>query len=123
MTATMPYHHFDYVVLAGSIQYFSDLSSLVTRLLTLLAPHGEIHLLDSPLYPADEIGAAHSRSLKYFSDAGFPAMAAYYYHHSWQSLQPFDPDLIYNPNTVLNKLKQKFTVASPFPWVRIKARQ
>ena len=123
MTASMPYNRFDFVVLAGSVQYFSNLPSLVKRLLTLLGPGGEIHLLDSPLYESDEINSAHSRTVRYYSDAGFPEMAAYYHHHSWQMLQPFHPELIYNPNTVLNKLKRKFMAASPFPWVRIKARQ
>jgi SAM-dependent methyltransferase len=123
MTASMPYNRFNYIVLAGSLQYFSDLRSLITRLLTLLGPAGEIHLLDSPLYHPDEVDSAHSRTVKYFSDAGFPEMAAYYHHHSWETLQPFHPEVLYNPNSVVNKLRRKFTAASPFPWIRMKARK
>jgi SAM-dependent methyltransferase len=44
---------FDIIVIAAAIQYFPNLPQLVEDALAFLRPHGELHLLDSPLPPID----------------------------------------------------------------------
>ncbi|HEV3414609.1 MAG TPA: class I SAM-dependent methyltransferase [Puia sp.] len=44
---------FDIIVMAATIQYFPSLPQLVSDALCYLRPHGELHLLDSPLVPTD----------------------------------------------------------------------
>lgn len=117
------YSHFDYIILSGSLQYFRDIGILITKLLTLLADHGEIHILDSPVYNEAEVASAVIRSEKYFASAGFPLIKQHYYHQSWEMLKPFHPKILYDPAMFLNKIKQKISVASPFPWVKIKKRE
>ena len=40
---------FDIIVVAATLQYFPSLTRIVSDALTYLRPHGELHLLDSPL--------------------------------------------------------------------------
>lgn len=117
--AHFPYSLFDYIILSGSIQYFRDIGILFAKLLTLLADNGEIHIVDSPVYNEDDVASANIRSEKYFINAGFPLMKQQYHHHTWQMLDPFHPVIFYNPDFFLNRMKRKFSVASPFPWIKI----
>ena len=43
-------NQFDLIVLNASIQYFSDINELVTKLKTFLKPSGEINIIESPFY-------------------------------------------------------------------------
>lgn len=111
----------DMVLIQGSIQYFPDLSQLLRRLQRLLAKDGAIHILDSPVYPNPE-GAeqASERSQVYYRQQGCPAMHAFYHHHSWASLQPFNYEVQYRPDAWLPRIKRLFGKrASPFPWIRV----
>lgn len=117
---TVPFDRVDCIVLAASIQYFADVPSLLNRLLNLLADEGEIHILDSPFYDDCRIPSARNSSNAYFRGRGFPMMRKYYYHHSWKSIVPFNPGILYDPRDRLNKLRQKLMSASPFPWIVIK---
>lgn len=119
LIASLPYSHFDYIILSGSIQYFRDIGILFAKLFALLADNGEIHIVDSPFYNEDDVSSAYKRSEEYFTSAGFPLMEQHYHHHTWQMLKPFHPKILYNPAIFFNKMKQKVSVASPFPWVLI----
>jgi ubiquinone/menaquinone biosynthesis C-methylase UbiE len=44
---------FDIIVVAAASQYFPDLPHLIRETLSYLRPHGELHLLDSPLLSSD----------------------------------------------------------------------
>jgi SAM-dependent methyltransferase len=44
---------FDIIVVAATIQYFPSLPVLIREALTYLRPHGELHLMDSPLLVSD----------------------------------------------------------------------
>jgi SAM-dependent methyltransferase len=44
---------FDIIVIAAAIQYFPSLPKLVREALVYLRPHGELHILDSPLSQQD----------------------------------------------------------------------
>ncbi len=109
----------DVFVLAGAIQYFSDPKALLQRLLSLLRPKGEIHILDSPFYNEKDLGAAARRGRKHFEKIGHSIMQNYYFYHSWESIQPVQYELLYDPSSIVEKLKRFVITDSPFPWIRI----
>jgi ubiquinone/menaquinone biosynthesis C-methylase UbiE len=111
----------DVIIVASAIQYFNNLPLLINKLLTLLMPSGEIHILDSPLYHKQTVGRASLRSTAYFSKTGSSGMANFYFHHTWESLRDFHFQVLYDPMTLQNKIKRKLGSASPFPWIRISA--
>ncbi len=112
---------FDVIILASVIQYFPDLPWLFMQLRGLLRSGGEIHVLDSPLYAAADVEPARRRSLSYYTELGFPEMAAVYYHHTAASLDPFHPEFLYRPGGIRSRLaRQAGRAPSPFPWVRLR---
>jgi len=112
----------DLVLLAGSVQYFPDLPSLLTRLCSLLNPGGELQIIDSPFYDDGAVDGARQRSEAYYRGIGCPEMAAHYHHHTWDQLRPFHPDLLHDPRRVLSRLRRRMPGSgeSPFPWIRIR---
>ena len=111
---------FDIVLLASVIQYFPDLPALIRALWPLLKPGGEIHLLDSPIYPAPEIPAARQRTLVYYTSLGFPEMSEHYFHHPVAALDAFSPRWLYHPGGIRARIKRWLGQSvSPFPWVVI----
>jgi len=108
---------FDCIVFAASVQYFSSLSDTVKKTLRLLKPGGEIHILDSHFYSLDDISEAKHRSVLYYESAGFPEMAAYYFHHSLNELHDFNYSILYDPKNLLNKFIPN---KNPFYWICIK---
>lgn len=112
---------FDIIILASSIQYFSDLPVLFKTLCNFLKPNGEIHVMDSPLYRDEDVKSAAQRSREYYADIGFPEMADFYFHHAFSALDTFHPIVLYQPNPGLLRLKHRFRkLDSPFPWVCIR---
>ena len=112
---------FDFIVLNASAQYFPELDTLIQHLKTLLSANGEIHIMDSPIYKSrDDVSAAASRSRNYYLGKGIPEMAEYYFHHSYQDIEDYSIEILYNPDTVIEKIKAKFFAETPFPWIRIK---
>ncbi len=118
-SAPIPAYHFDFIILSASLQYFRDIHILLQRLLTLLAQHGEIHIIDSPLYSREDLSAAARRSESYFVKNGVPLMQEYYFHHSYSVFNAFQTKILHDPATPLNWLRNKSGVGSPFPWIRI----
>ncbi len=109
----------DAIVVAGVIQYFPDLPALIIRLLQLLRPPGEIHILDSPLYTSGKALLARERSFDYFRKSGHENMIDHYHHHAWESLRGFSYDVLYDPNSWRSRLNRLYMTDSPFPWIRI----
>lgn len=109
----------DYIILASSIQYFDDLNKLLSTLLETMSSKGEIHILDSPIYPDERVAEAKARSGKYFESQGSP-MARHYHHYSWSALSAFRYRLEYDPLNFQTRIKNKFRIDSPFPWIKIK---
>lgn len=105
---------FDIVVIASAIQYFADLTLLLQTLFPLLASDGEIHILDSPLYSAEELPAARERSRRYYEELGYPEMAFYYHHHTLAALAAHKPRWLYVPQRGDRRNRVQ---DSPFPWV------
>jgi SAM-dependent methyltransferase len=119
--APVPEHTFDIIILASVIQYFSDLSALIQTLRALMSVHGEIHILDSPLYRENQAAPARERTRAYYRGLGFPEMADHYYHHTLASLEQFSPDWIYRPDAWRIRLRRRFVQGSaPFPWLCIR---
>lgn len=109
---------FDVIILASVIQYFPDLPGLIRILHALLRPGGEIHILDSPLYPESEIPAAQQRTRAHYTSLGLPEMAEYYYHHPISVLADFSPRWLYRPQGLRPRLMRLLGQwVSPFPWI------
>ena len=100
---------FNAIVIASAIQYFPDVTGLIRALVRLLAPEGEIHIIDSPLYSAETRNKARERTRTYYENLGFPQMADHYHHHLLSSLDPYHPVTRYVPVAGSGD--------SPFPWI------
>jgi ubiquinone/menaquinone biosynthesis C-methylase UbiE len=110
----------DIVVLASVIQYFPDLTTLLSKLRCLTKPNGEIHILDSPLYENEsDLADAKKRSHNYFSNLAHSNMKAHYYHHTWNCLRDVKFELLYDPMSVTGRVKRLLTNRSPFPWIKV----
>ncbi|MFT4524333.1 MAG: ubiquinone/menaquinone biosynthesis C-methylase UbiE [Bacteroidia bacterium] len=119
--SNLPKGHFNLITLNACVQYFPDAKKLVNRLIELLSISGEIHIIDSPFYEANEIESARKRTVAYYTALGFPEMASNYFHHSWDSLRPFKHEVKHNPNSLKNKLGSRLGISSsPFPWIIIR---
>lgn len=108
---------FDVIVLAASVQYFSSLNKIIAFALDQLNTGGEIHIIDTHFYAAEEIIDARSRTAQYYRLLGFPGMENHYFHHSLNELNNFRYRLLFNPASFRNRVLGK---KDPFPWVCIK---
>lgn len=111
---------FDLIVLSSSIQYFADLAILIHCLQPLLLEGGEIHILDSPIYSnKHEALSAKKRSEDYFNSMQHAWMNHYYFHHTVDQFHQFNFNVLYNPSSLYNRIRKKFSSTSPFPWIQI----
>lgn len=119
----IPAGRVDLVLLAGSVQYFPFVPALVPRLLRLLRPGGELHILDSPFYGRGGAARARARSEEYYCYLGCPEMTGHYHHHCFDGLQPFGPELLFDPSRIMSRVRRRIPGSgeSPFPWIRIRA--
>ncbi|QHV99905.1 class I SAM-dependent methyltransferase [Spirosoma endbachense] len=108
---------FDKIVLNSSIQYFHSIRQLFNNLFKLLKPTGEIHILDSPFYEIGEVVNAKNRSLEYYQLIGYPDMANYYFHHTYQDLLPYFPIIKKSKPSLWDRVLGM--PASPFKWIVI----
>ncbi len=116
----LPRGAFDAAVLASAAQYFPDLPRLVRRLFELLAPGGEVLLLDGPLWRSRaEAEAADERSRAHYAGVGVPALAGAFRHHERALLEPFSPRWYYLPESAGARLARRILgrPLSPFPFV------
>lgn len=116
-----PRSSFDLVIFNSSLQYFSDLKVLMRELFYLLKSYGEIHIFDSPFYSEDEIEFAKNKINRYYYSLGCPQISNKYFYHTLKDLSGFNTNILYDPNTIKNKLSRiAFGNDSPFPWVVVK---
>jgi len=113
---------FDFILFAGSIQYFNNLPELFNRLFNYLANVGEIHIVDSNFYKKNEIQQAKMRTKKYYESVGFAEMIKYYHHHDWNEIKKYNHKLM-NPYGI--RFSKMFNSVSGtrrniFPWIAIK---
>jgi len=120
-TVDFPIDCIDLITLNASIQYFPNFKRIIDRLSGLLNDDGEIHIIDSPFYPENEINSAKQRTEEYYNSIGFSEMSQHYFHHSLKDLSAYNYEIQYKPNTLINKFKTMFFINdSPFPWIMIK---
>ena len=119
---TWPAAGFDLIILLSAIQYFPSLTNLMNRLQFLLAPDGEIHIADSPIYATlKEAEKASKRSAVYFDNLGFPSATSYYHHHSFEYLAPYQFQILYDPGQIFSRIKRMVLgQGSLFPWIKIR---
>lgn len=108
---------FDLIIFAASIQYFPSLRNIIALALQKTSPAGEIHILDSFLYSASALSAASKGSEQYYQSLEIPGMVHHYFHHTFEDLQLFHYEQLYNPRAFINKA---FRYKNPFPWFCIK---
>lgn len=109
---------FDIVVMAASIQYFSSVQSILNHILQYyLKPGSEIHIIDSPFYQADEVAAARERTVKYYTQLGFPEMIPFYFHHSFSELVSFKCHFMKN---IIIRQSPLIKNMHSFYWIRVK---
>ncbi len=126
LAAPMPTPRPTVIVLASVIQYAPDLGALIRRLADWLAPGGEIHVLDSPIYAPDDVPAARERTRRYYAELGVPEMAPVYQHHDWRAFDGFKVDVLSRPGTPRARIERRLLgrllgrPRSPFPWLRIR---
>lgn len=109
---------YDIIVFAASIQYFSSLGNVLGNAISVLKPGGEVHLIDSNFYSQKEVAAARQRTTDYYRSIGFPEMIDNYFHHSKEELIQFDHEILYDPYSLINRIKAN---KNPFYWIRINA--
>lgn len=108
--------YYDFIVLASSIQYFPSPSVIIAEAMQKLKPAGEIHILDSPFYKSEDIPIAKKRTEDHYKTIGLPEMAAYYFHHTMDSLDFFSYKTLYASSFMNRHL---FNNRNPFPWICI----
>lgn len=113
----LPEEAFDLITFGASFQYFSDPAKILAVCKTMLAPGGEIHIIDSPFYTPEEKLRAQQSSLRYFQSMQAEGMAEHYHHHSYDVLKNFHSELKYRPGSLIHKLCR--ITDSPFPWIKI----
>ncbi len=106
---------FDVVIFAASLQYFSPLQDMLQQVQQCLTDNGEIHIVDTMFYRPEQVADAQQRTLAHFTRQGYPAMAAYYFHHRLQDLDGFNYRILFHPERIVNKLFRKH----PFYWICI----
>jgi ubiquinone/menaquinone biosynthesis C-methylase UbiE len=114
---------FDAIVLAASVQYFSDLKLLFDTLMNLLNVQGKIYIIDSPFYDSKkEAELARERSLNHFRLLETPDMAEKYFHHTYNDLGSFKFSIMYNPTSFPTLVQRKIMKKplSIFPIICIK---
>jgi SAM-dependent methyltransferase len=109
---------FDLITFCCSFQYFPDVKEIIDTCFYYLKPGGSVHIIDTPFYDADEVEQAKKASQNYYQSMGFGELAQHYFHHSWDSLVPYDPVVHYR------KKKRSFLsffdgADSPFPWIEL----
>ncbi|MFL5739299.1 MAG: class I SAM-dependent methyltransferase [Flavisolibacter sp.] len=107
---------YDLIVFAASIQYFSSLQVAINKTMKLLKAGGEIHLIDTHLYRAEELEQARLRTENYFRSIEMEAMKHFYYQHSLKDLDGFNYSILYDPLSLVNRLLKR----GPFYWICIK---
>ncbi|HRH70867.1 MAG TPA: class I SAM-dependent methyltransferase [Flavobacteriales bacterium] len=118
-TSPLPEHSFDAVLFAASIQYFADPIAAIQRARHLLAPGGEVHVMDSILY-SSKAGtlAAVERSRAYYQDIGVPGMTDQYHAHELDTIRSAGNSRILAAPSGMDRTLARFgRTVSPFTHV------
>lgn len=117
LNEALPEDPFDIITFGASFQYFKDPVQILSVCKKLLAPGGEIHIVDSPFYAHEEKARAQQNSRNYFQSLQAEGMTEHYHHHSYDALKAFSIEWKYRPGSFLRRLLR--ITDSPFPWIKI----
>ncbi|HVS93566.1 MAG TPA: class I SAM-dependent methyltransferase [Mucilaginibacter sp.] len=107
---------FDVIVFAASLQYFPSVVTVLKQAQAILAPRGEIHLMDTHFYDPLDAVDADQRSRDYYASLGYPEMSEHYFHHSISEFWGFKYQVLFNPQNILNRLSRN----DPFYWITVR---
>jgi 2-polyprenyl-3-methyl-5-hydroxy-6-metoxy-1,4-benzoquinol methylase len=107
---------FDVILFASTLEHFPSAKKILHFCLTYLNHHGEIHLIDTPFCKPAEVKLAESRTKAYYTSFGYPEMADYYFHHTFDDLRSFRHAVLYNPRTWRHRFAR---IKSQHLWIRI----
>jgi len=112
---------FDIIVLASVLMYFPDMKALIDKLLSMLNPNGEIHIIDNALYDEKNIAEARRNTLKHYEKLGLPEADNIIHHQLMSELDIYNPEILYNPKAIANRVSRKVSKPelSPFYWMKI----
>jgi SAM-dependent methyltransferase len=118
----LPVERPDLVIMASVIQYLPAPADLVAALLHVVAPGGEVHVLDSPIYRPADVAAARQRTGQHYARLGVEEMAERYHHHAWDEFGSLVYDVLYRPDERIRRLERRLRrrPRSPFPWIRFR---
>jgi len=117
LNETLPEKPFDIITFGASFQYFKDAKQILDTCKNRLSKAGEIHIIDSPFYSENSKLNAKENSKHYFNKMGVEHMNNYYNHHSYSVFTNYNVEILYDPNSMINKLFRRSN--SPFPWIKI----
>jgi len=106
---------FDVIVFAASLQYFQSAKTTLELALSSLQDDGEVHIIDTHFYKAEELAKANERSCSYYHSLGFPQMADHYFHHAMDDLAGLNYHILLNPDSMLSLLAKR----GPFHWITV----
>jgi ubiquinone/menaquinone biosynthesis C-methylase UbiE len=106
---------FDVIVFAAVLPYFSSVAGTLQMALDKLYSRGEVHIIDTNFYTADNVTNAIQRCRDYYNAMELPSMAGRYFHHQLKELDGFKYEVLINPANIFNRISKK----EPFYWISI----
>lgn len=58
------------------------------------------------------------RGESHYENAGHPLMKNYYFYHTWDSIQSIRFKVLFDPSSVIEKIRKLVVSDSPFPWIK-----
>lgn len=110
------YVKFDVIIFAASFQYFPSAKDIIADAKQLLNEGGELHIIDTHFYNADEASLSAGRSKHYYAKMGVAEMAGHYFHHRINCFDELNHKVMFDPNNWLNRITKK----DAFYWIMIK---
>lgn len=111
----------DVIVLASTLQYVADPRKLLSDLFESSGQGTEVHVLDTPIYGADDVAAARQRTREHYERIGVPEMSEHYHHHQWQIFEGHSMEMMYRPDSIVHRVERRVLKRprAPFPWIRV----
>ncbi|HXB05489.1 MAG TPA: class I SAM-dependent methyltransferase [Puia sp.] len=107
---------FDYILIAATLEHFPSAKKILHLCLSHLNRGGEIHIIDTRFCKPEEVKMEERRTLAYYTSFGYPEMADYYFHHTFDDLRSFRYTVLYNPKDFRNRFSKN---KNQHPWIRI----
>lgn len=118
----IPANSVNIIVLSGCIEFFPNLKTLFNNAMKVLKPGGEIHILNSPIYKKEVVEREEQKMYDFFEKSGFALMKRHYFHHTFETLSAYEPEVMYDPDKFGKKLSRSIlgSAETPYYWYRIR---